>query len=74
MHGWPLHNLEKLPDGYQVVANLYDNPWLRRIRQTGSRLIPEDREIRFARARVKEAHEKFEEEQAGLDAMALGNE
>lgn len=73
---WELNQLEKLPERYQILANLADSYELRRIRRTGSRLITPDRELRFARARVEEAHRLLELEEAALRAaekeLALG--
>lgn len=67
--GWPLRELRELPDEYQAVANLYDNALLRDIRQTGSRLIPADRELRFAEQRVEEAQAALSQEQLKLEKL-----
>jgi hypothetical protein len=73
---WELSQLRELPDRYQILANLADSDELRRIRQTGSRLIAPDREVRFALARVEEARRILAIEEAELrrleEELALG--
>lgn len=65
----PLSRIEKLPDKYQIIANLADNGWLREIRQTGSQLIPSDREAKFAQARIDALRAELEAEEAELGRL-----
>jgi hypothetical protein len=64
-----LRRLEALPDRYQILANLADNALLKPIRQTGSRLVPPDREIKFARQRVDKAAQVLKDEQEELEEL-----